>query len=828
MRGKNGKTKRRAGWIVAICLLLSLWTNGLTAFAASGTNADIPRIVEQVSSSVVAIIGKPTDNKNTENNRFNLAHGTGVIVKSNGVILTNAHVVKGMKNIVVVTSDGKTYPGKTTHFDEVSDLALVKIEAFGLSSATFASPNDIKVGETVMAIGTPISFALRNSVTVGIVSGLDRSVESKYTLIQTDAAINPGNSGGALVNTDGKVIGINSMKFVDYSVESMGFAIPVHTVNYVLEHFEKYGRVMRPYMGLELEESWEAVVGLPAKESLTVSYVDPDSPAAKGGIKQGDTIISFDQTPVSTIVEYNELMKKYLPKDTLRVTLQSEGQTVVRSVVLEEDESTSEDWIQTSDGSYIDNDRGKTKIGDSHYGWSMKYPAGLVMANQSTEGGRVMFGDAKGEFVLVIEVKEDQNEDMSVAALMRNVSKSGYGDTILEKRYVEREPNSYAKVVAISSAADAYLQSRSFLKGDKIYSIGLIVRSEDNYKNKVKLNSFIDLLDSFTISFDDKDTALKDISNFKEGGTLFANQYGLVFELPSGWEEPSYGNTLSYSHDDYDFDVSVNVTSASSGETLAKWTAREEADFQSRYKDDYKKVGAWQELEADGVPVKHVRYEWRMGGDKWDAKEVVYLIKDKYKYQINIVFTKDEEEEEVAKVLKSILDSVKVSKDEMIAGLGFIQDEKELVDQGSTSLYKNEKYKYSIRFPETWTSSSYLNTKDSARSSFTFTGGLMSVEADDKTGLDDVVKKLEQGHKKSNENDNTFTYEITDDATFAGGGKKISVSYAPNFTPYQQTEYVFRQGNVTYTITLKINEAVNTEANAARADAAVKSFKVKQ
>jgi S1-C subfamily serine protease len=214
---------------------------------AADSGSDVPKVVSQTSASVVAIIGKPTGTgKAWDKNRYNLAHGTGVIVKSDGVIVTNAHVVKDMHNIVVVISDGKTYTGRTTHMDVESDLALVKIEATGLSAAKLASSSNIQVGETVAAIGTPISFALRNSVTVGIVSGIERSVNSEYQLIQTDAAINPGNSGGALVNMSGEVIGINTLKYTEFGVESLGFAIPMNTVKYVLDHFERYGKVKRP------------------------------------------------------------------------------------------------------------------------------------------------------------------------------------------------------------------------------------------------------------------------------------------------------------------------------------------------------------------------------------------------------------------------------------------------------------------------------------------------------------------------------------------------------------------------------------------------------
>ena len=294
----------------------------------------IPDVIKQVSPSVVAIIGKPDDAQ--ADNRFSLAHGTGVVVKSDGWIVTNAHVVKDMKKIVVVTADGKEYEGTRKQIDEKSDLALVKVNKTGLKPATFAkSPLKLEVGETAIAIGTPVSFSLRNTATVGVISGMNRSISSDYNLIQTDAAINPGNSGGPLINLKGEVIGINSMKFVDVDIDSIGFAIPADTVQYVLNQFYKYGKVKRASLGVELEESWSAVVGLPSEEPMTVQSVSSAN-AKKAGIRSGDQIFSVSGKQVYSEVELTELLKAYLPGDTVKVEVLSDGDLVTRSLVLSE------------------------------------------------------------------------------------------------------------------------------------------------------------------------------------------------------------------------------------------------------------------------------------------------------------------------------------------------------------------------------------------------------------------------------------------------------------------------------------------------------------
>ncbi|MGE6577550.1 S1C family serine protease [Paenibacillus xylanexedens] len=295
----------------------------------------IPKVIQKVSPSVVGIIGKSTDMQEgaTSDDRYNLAHGTGVIIRSNGWIVTNAHVVDGLTNPVVVTTDGNTYKITKTYSDALSDLALIKINAKSLKPASFAKASQTTVGETVIALGTPISFSLRNSATVGVISGLNRGVEATYRLIQTDTAINPGNSGGPLVNLKGEVVGINSMKFSAVGVESLGFSIPVDTVQYIIDQFFKYGKIKRASLGLQLEESWSAIVGLPTDDPLTITGVlSPEAKKAK--IKEGDVLYSVAGTRVSSVVDINELLKKYLPGQKVKLLMQTDGDIVTRTLVL--------------------------------------------------------------------------------------------------------------------------------------------------------------------------------------------------------------------------------------------------------------------------------------------------------------------------------------------------------------------------------------------------------------------------------------------------------------------------------------------------------------
>jgi len=297
----------------------------------------VPSIVKKLSPSVVAIIGKVSEGGEVDtSDRYNLAHGTGVVLKKDGWIVTNAHVVNGLKHAVVVTSDGKSYTIVKQFVDEISDIAIIQINAKNLTPAVFSPSNaSVEVGESVVALGTPISFSFRNSATVGVISGLNRSVDSIYKLIQTDTAINPGNSGGPLVNMKGEVVGINTLKYSAVGVENMGFSIPTNTVQYIVSQLMQYGKVKRPALGFDMEESWSAIVGLPTNEPLTVTRVDSDA-AVKAGIKAGDVLYSINGKQVTTMLDINEMFKGYMPGQSVKLMMQSGGDLVERKLQLAE------------------------------------------------------------------------------------------------------------------------------------------------------------------------------------------------------------------------------------------------------------------------------------------------------------------------------------------------------------------------------------------------------------------------------------------------------------------------------------------------------------
>lgn len=296
------------------------WNGETRTVSISMTEDDtVSKIIADASASVVAIVGnykpKYVSSSVYEYNQMT-AHGTGVVVKSAGVILTNAHVVDEIQNLTVVFSDGSCYAGVVTHIDKTSDLALVKVDRLGLKPLAFGKGSDVEAGQSVIAIGNPLSLSMRNSATRGMISGVDIIVDGEYyPWLQFDAPINGGNSGGPLLNMKGELIGINSMKYTGDGIEGMSFAIPLDTVNFVLNQFETNGTVQRPELGVTLSESWEAKIGLPTQKGVTVLVSNRQE------LLVGDEIIKINGIEVHSIVACNKAIRDTYTGESLTVTV---------------------------------------------------------------------------------------------------------------------------------------------------------------------------------------------------------------------------------------------------------------------------------------------------------------------------------------------------------------------------------------------------------------------------------------------------------------------------------------------------------------------------
>ena len=269
------------------------------------------------------------------------ASGSGIIISEDGYIVTNNHVVSSesqstyyeiseAKSIKIkLFNDETQYDATIVGKDSQTDLAVLKIEKSGLTAAEFADSDTVKVGEFAMAVGNPLD--LGTTITCGVVSAINRKVEDSekttaYTCIQTDAAINSGNSGGALVNSQGQVIGINTLKVSSTGVEGIGFAIPINSTTDVINQLKTYKKVKRPYIGISGRDLTEATAKrYNMVEGIYIVTVDEFSAAEKAGLKAGDVIIEADGKRIKTMNELNEIKNTHSIGDTMKLKIQRDG-----------------------------------------------------------------------------------------------------------------------------------------------------------------------------------------------------------------------------------------------------------------------------------------------------------------------------------------------------------------------------------------------------------------------------------------------------------------------------------------------------------------------
>lgn len=261
--------------------------------------------------------------------------GSGVLITPNGYILTNNHVVGKADSIEVKLADGSKYKGKIVGKDELTDLAVVKIDVNNLPFANLGDSESMEQGDWVVAIGSP--FGLEQTITAGIVSAKGRYVGSTYNeFIQTDASINPGNSGGPLVNMNGQIIGINTMIFSESGGnQGIGFAIPSNLVRYIYDQLVKNGKVIRGYLGVTITEVTPEKakgLGLNTTEGALVNDVQPDTPASKAGIQSGDLIISFDGKTVKNQHELTDTVARTPVGKKVEVKFIRDGKTQLATI----------------------------------------------------------------------------------------------------------------------------------------------------------------------------------------------------------------------------------------------------------------------------------------------------------------------------------------------------------------------------------------------------------------------------------------------------------------------------------------------------------------
>ena len=277
--------------------------------------------------------------------------GSGVIISTDGYIVTNNHMVDGADELTVTLNDNKEYSARIIGTDKTTDLALIKISATNLPAMPIGDSDKLKVGEWVLAVGNPFNF--NSTVTAGIVSAKARSLGANgiESFIQTDAAINSGNSGGALVNTRGELVGINAMLYSQTgSYSGYGFAIPTTIMNKVVADLKKYGVVQRGVLGVsatdvnkyfDSQKEQGKEVDLGTMEGVYVAKVDEDGSAAEAGIKEGDVIIAVDGKKVVKMSEFQEYLTNKRPGDKVTVTYLRKKQKKTATITLKNEQGNT-------------------------------------------------------------------------------------------------------------------------------------------------------------------------------------------------------------------------------------------------------------------------------------------------------------------------------------------------------------------------------------------------------------------------------------------------------------------------------------------------------
>jgi len=309
----------------------------------------ITQAVEQVGPAVVTVTGiVPGQMTFFGQSPDGRSSGSGVIISADGYIVTNNHVVENTQSLSVILSDGTELPAKLVSTDIYADLAVVKADGLMPAVAIIGNSVNLKSGETVIAIGSPLG-EFRNTVTVGVISATGRSVDTSRgyameDLLQTDAAINQGNSGGPLINLNGEVVGINTLIIRGGNgstavAEGLGFAIPSNTMELIAARIISQGYFARPFLGVNFQAINPSIArryNLPTDWGAYVTQVEAGSPAAQAGLQQGDIIVRVGDTAIDENTSYINALFEYQPGDQISITINRDGQEQSLNVTLGE------------------------------------------------------------------------------------------------------------------------------------------------------------------------------------------------------------------------------------------------------------------------------------------------------------------------------------------------------------------------------------------------------------------------------------------------------------------------------------------------------------
>jgi hypothetical protein len=453
----------------------------------------------------------------------------------------------------------------------------------------------------------------------------------------------------------------------------------------------------------------------------------------------------------------------------------------------------------------LNNDVGKTKIGDSYNNWTMKYPTGLVKTFQSFKGTIVDFSDANSEFTLHVNILNSDVQDMSPEALLKDLSEY-VTDTILNKTTVTENGKTYAKVISKNKAGQ-YNETRSFYSKGKIYYLVLDVEKEANFVNPIKYANYKELLDSFIVSYDNKDFTIKDLSTAKNGYRNYtSDDYGFSVNIPADWYKADEKGSRFNFYSDFiaNQEVVINVSSLAAGDTLDAWITRENLDYANTFAQSFGSLTSSKDIQINGINAKDNFYIQTING-KSTIDESIYLVSGNLKYNIDFMYPKDASVDDIKTKRESFISSFTITN-KLNPALGFISDNKE--NKNNKLKIINKEYKLSFEIPEIWSENTKAEQADGSID-YDFAGGGLSIL------MSDQSKDIMSAHmEKSIRNVSTTRINSITDTTIAGfSARKFDYTSTENNKTFNEIMFIFGDNTKSYMVIYTINEAFATPFN---------------
>ncbi|WP_427182333.1 stalk domain-containing protein [Paenibacillus sp. TC-CSREp1] len=483
----------------------------------------------------------------------------------------------------------------------------------------------------------------------------------------------------------------------------------------------------------------------------------------------------------------------------------SSGEIVVR--LLQTGEET--------DDSGIDLDKGKTRIGNSYYGWSIHYPADLLVLQSSEQESMMTFGAADESYYLEVYVS-DQNVALDADDLLTQlvqVAKQS-GDTILDREAVAAKNKPYARVV-VKDMDGLLWELRQYVHDGRQYDVYLADYEATNYKD---LGKHASLLNSFEPSYAQSDRTIKDLSTVEDGMRAVWNEdYGIGLKVPAGWSMDN--KNMVYEGEDGAY-LQLRVTSAKAGATVKDWSDQLHKWMSDTFTpESYEQVGSFKtEIYGETAEVNEFRYNFGAG---WQTEFDVLLQKNGYRYYVEYTFPEEQKDDRAW--FERIMKSIEIEFDMVEDNFGQLDEDPYLTDKTKTITRTSKRYHYSVDIPRYWTP--YSDKFESSPVIYTFTGGELSIAATEDKSIEMTVSQLREAYAEAAKTRKSFNLIRSEELTFAGV-LAFSFTYheSDKGVPYTGRQIVFEKNGTTYTITTGLNDANHTQVQADMLEKAVNSF----